>query len=66
MDDGQVIIATLVAIVAGAIIFVWALRREDRARIAAGRGMFTLGYSTRTGWMLGAALVGIAVFLMTR
>ena len=67
MDDGQTIVAVFLAIVAGAVLFVWALRHEDNARIAHGdHRIVMLGYRTWTGWAAGIALALVIWFLLLR
>lgn len=66
MSDELKILVTLAAILFGAVAFVRILSREDRARKAVGRGVFSFGYSTRLGWVMAVIVVAVTLFLLTR
>jgi hypothetical protein len=65
MNDGQTILAVFLAIPVLAIAFVWILRREDTARVKAGRGILALGYSTKLGWVMGISMALLVWFLFS-
>lgn len=67
MTDDLIILVTLAAILILPVVFVWTLKREDQARIAAGRNRIVMvGYQTKLGWITAVGLVALTWFLLTR